>query len=211
MYNYQYEITDSGMVNIKGLPFKTRYVEVPNSKYSRKLNSYVLIKIDLENALKYLDKAVETDDLTIRIGLFRIAVILYTKCFLPAKNGGRSNIDKHKVYKNVPEDPIGCHEKFLKMRHKYLAHDEEDFLDAQFGMILDMDSEKAIAVAYIEKQAKFDYDESIDILQKLCQISLNWTKEELKRERKNVEENLKRQKFEELNAYPDMRIKLGTL
>ena len=46
-YNYKYEIDESGVVVLKGLPFKSRYVEVPREKQFRMLYSYVLVDIDL--------------------------------------------------------------------------------------------------------------------------------------------------------------------
>ena len=50
-YNYKYEIDESGVVVLKGLPFKSRCVEVPREKQFRMLYSYVLVDIDLYYAL----------------------------------------------------------------------------------------------------------------------------------------------------------------
>ena len=53
-YDYKYEIDESGVVVLKGLPFKSRYVEIPREKRFRALYSYALIDIDLYYAVEYL-------------------------------------------------------------------------------------------------------------------------------------------------------------
>ena len=210
-YKYIFNIDEDGLIHITDLPFKTRYVEVPREERFRKLYSYVLIRIDLITAMKYLEVATTTTDPIIREGLFRIAVVLYAKCYSPAKHGGRSNIVEGKVYKDVQGEPIACHNKIRDMRSKYIAHDEDDFLDAQLGAVLDLDAKRLCGVAYIEKQAKFDYDNTIHILYTLCKISLEKVEAELDAETASIDEYLRKRDFDTINSYPDMKIKYDTI
>lgn len=87
-YNYRYEIDESGVVVLKGLPFKSRYVEVPREKQFRMLYSYVLVDIDLYYALEYLQLCSKTANEIARQCFFRMAVIQYANVTHPPKMEG---------------------------------------------------------------------------------------------------------------------------
>lgn len=207
-YGYQYEIGSDGVVHIIDLPFKTKYVEVPREDRFRKLYSYVLIKIDLTNALKYLKIAACTTDPIVKDGLFKIAVVLYIKCFSPTQHGGRSNIAENVIYKDIPGEPIKCHDKFKDMRNKYIAHDENDFLESQLGIVLNTDEKRICGVAYIEKQAQFSYGKSIEILQELCRTSIEKVEKMLEIETEKVHHYLNERDFDVINEYPELKVQL---
>lgn len=207
-YRYQFEIDENGNIKIIGMPFQTKYVELPRTERYRKIYSHTLSDIDLKRAMDYLERAVQKKDLIIREGLFKMAVITYAKCFLPSKNGGRSQLEASKIYKDVDGDPIKCHEKFVHMRHKYLAHDELDYKEAQVGLVLDIDSRRKVGIANVEKQTKLDYDESINILYTLCKIACNKVENMLKEERTEAEQLFDAVDFADLEQYPEMRIQI---
>lgn len=207
MYRYQYSFDkETGRMCVTGLPFKTKYVEVPREKRFERLYSYGLIKIDLINAMKYLEISLQTADVTIKEGLFRIALVLYIKCFNNS-GGGRSQLSLNKIYQDIAGEPIECYKKLKRIRDKYIAHDENDFLNAKLGMILNENEKCMVGVAYPEMQAKFDYDETLKILQSLCKIALEKTEICIDKEIHNAEEYLKQRNFEIISKYPEMIIK----
>lgn len=205
-YNYEFEINDSGMIILKGLSFKNRYVEVPREDRFRTLYSYVLIDIDLCYALQYLDLCVQAKSDIKRQCFFRMAVIQYAKCYSPSKNGGRSQLDATKVYRDLPDDPIGCHEKITDMRNKYFAHDEMDFKASKLGAVLNVDEQKVVGIAYPRMQAKFDYDLTITILKKLCEKTKEWVCNKLDEEVERISEYIEQKGFDELNRYNNLYI-----
>ncbi len=204
--NFDYMIDEQGYIKILGLPYKTRYVEIPREKNLRKLYSYILIDIDLEYVMKYLEICKQSDSPVVKEGLFKMAVVQYAKCFSPSKRGGRSNINENRVYRDIPNDPIGCHQKFIEMRKKYFAHDEGDYSKAQIGALLNMDDKVYVGCLPIRKQAKFDYDESIDILMILCKVARNWIQKEIEIANQLVGDYLRELDFEVLDSYPDLKV-----
>lgn len=190
---------------INGLPFATKYVEAPREKRFERLYSYVLIKIDLENALKYLEISLQTDDMIIKEGMFRIALILYIKCFNNS-GGGRAQLPLNKIYRDIPGEPIECYNKLKRIRDKYIAHDENDFLNAKLGVVLNENEKCIVGIAYPEMQAKFDYDETLKILQSLCVIALKKTDTYIDEETNNVEIYLEQREYEIISKYPDMTV-----
>jgi len=205
-FSYNYEIDDQGHIRLLGMPYKARYVELPREDRFRKVYSYVLIDIDLEHAIGYLEMCKQSDSPIVKEGLFKMAVVQYAKCFSPPKHGGRSHINENKVYKGAKGDPIGCHQKFIEMRMKYFAHDESDYAQAKVGALLNMDDKKYVGCVYLRKQAKFDYDETIDILITLCRIAKSWVRNEINTALKEVSDHVKEVDFEVLVSYQDMRI-----
>ena len=205
-YNYEYEINEYGVVVLKGLPFKSRYVEVPREQQFRSLYSYVLIDIDLYYAISYLDLCFKTNNEIERQCFFRMAVIQYAKCYSPSQNGGRSQLDATKVYRGLPDDPIGCHNKFIDMRNKYFAHDENDFKALKIGAVLNIDDRKVAGVAYPRMQAKFDYDATISILKQLCQKTKEWVCAKLDNEIARVSQYIEQKDFDVLTGYDDLRV-----
>ena len=205
-FHYNYEIDDQGYIRILHMPYKTRYVELPREDRFRKLYSYVLIDIDFEHTIGYLEACKQSSSPIIKEGLFKMAVVQYAKCYSPAKHGGRSQITENKVYKGIEGDPIGCHRKFMERRMKYFAHDESDYLQAQVGALLNMDAKKYVGCLYPRKQAKFDYDETIDILMTLCNAAQNWVKNEIDAALEEVSNYIKELDFKVLTSYQDMRV-----
>ena len=205
-YKFDYDINESGMLILKGLAFRNRYVEVPREDRFRKLYSYILIDIDLSYALEFLVRCINMYDDIDRICYFQMAVIKYSKCYSPSKKDGRSQLSATKVYKGIEEDPIGCHNKFIEMRNKYFAHDENDFKASKLGAILNIDERKMMGIAYPQMQAKFDYFETIAILMKLCEITKNWIGEELDKEIECVRKYVEQRGFDILNNYKDLTI-----
>ncbi len=205
-YDYEYDINESGGVILKGLPFKNRYVEVPREKQFRILYSYVLIDIDLYYAINYLKLCDKTANDIERQCFFRMAVIQYAKCYSPSQNGGRSQLDARRVYRDLPDDPLGCHNKFINMRNKYFAHDENDFKASKLGAVLNMDDHKIMGIAYPKMQAKFDYDVTIKILKELCQKTRDWVCDRLDEEIDRISQYIEKREFDEVNSYDDMRV-----
>jgi len=203
-YRYQYNFDEqTGKISITGLPFKTKFVEVPREKRFERLYSYGLIKIDLLNAIRYLGISLQTTDMAIKEGMFRIALVLYIKCFNNSGRG-RSQLSINKVYKDVPGEPIECYLKLKKIRDKYIAHDENDFLNAKLGMVLNENDKCIVGVAYPEMQAKFDYDETLKILLSLCKIALEKTEIYIDDEIHNVEQYIRQRNFEIVSKYQEM-------
>ena len=205
-YDYSYEVNEAGIIVLKDLPFMNRYVEVPREERFRILYSYVLIDIDLYYAISFLNYCNKTRNDLERQCFFRMAVIQYAKCYSPSKNGGRSQLNKEKVYKGLPDDPIGCHDRFIHMRNQYFAHDENDFKAAKLGAVLDLDNRKVIGIAYPRMQAKFDYDTTISVLKKLCEETKKWVNERLEKEIDRIRKKKKKRGFDVLNGYDDLRV-----
>ena len=205
-YDYEYDVNKSGRIILKDLPFLNRYVENPREEQFRKLYSYVLINIDLYYALSFLELCTQTVNDIERQCFFRMAVIQYSKCYSPSKNGGRSQIDAARVYKNLPDDPIGCHDKFIEMRNKYFAHDENDFKALKLGAVLNIDEQKIMGIAYPRMQAKFDYDCTIAILKKLCERTKEWVCTKLDEEVDRVSKYIEQRGFDIVNRYEDLTI-----
>ena len=205
-YNYKYEIDESGVVVLKELPFKNRYVEVPREKQFRMLYSYVLVDIDLYYALEYLQLCSKTTNEIERQCFFRMAVIQYTKCYSPSQNGGRSQLDAPKVYRGLPDDPIGCHDKFIAMRNKYFAHDENDFKAAKLGAVLNVEDRKVMGIAYPRMQSKFDYDATISVLMQLCQRTREWVQDKLNQEVDRISQYIEQRDYDVLAGYDDLRV-----
>ena len=63
-----------------------------------------------------------------------------------------------------------------------------------------------MGIAYPEMQAKFDYDETLKVLQSLCKIALEKTDIYIDEEVHNVENYLKQRGYEIVNKYPEMII-----
>jgi len=211
LYRYQYSFDkETRKMFITGLPFVTKYVEVPREKRFERLYSYGLIKIDLLNAIKYLEISLQTDDMTVKEGMFRIALILYIKCFNNS-GGGRSQLSLNKVYKDLPGEPIECYNKLKRIRDKCIAHDEHDFLNAKLGMVLNENEECIAGIAYPEMQGKFDYDETLKILQSLCKIALVKTDKYIDDEIHNVEKYLKQRDYKNVSKYPEMTIDVNEI
>ena len=206
LYDYEYEVDESGIIEIKGFPFRNRYVEIPREKQFRKLYSYVLIDIDLCYAISFLEQCAKTTDDIERQCCFRMAVIQYAKCYSPSRNGGRLQLEASKVYRDMPDDPIRCHDKFIDMRNKYFAHDENDFKASKLGAIIDVDNQRVIGVAYPKMQAKFDYDATISILKQLCQKTKEWVSLRLDQETERISRNIEQRDYDVLNGYKDMRV-----
>lgn len=205
-FNYQYYYDENtNKIHILGLPFKTKYVEVPRENRFNKLYSYVLIKMDLLNAIRYLNVSLHTEESIIKEGMFRSALILYMKCFSNSKSG-RTHFSPSVVYRDVPQEPIACHEKFENMRNKYIAHDEKDFLFAKLGMVLNEDEEQIVGVVYPELQAKFDYDENIAILQTLCSYALLYTEAQTDIALGEVQEYLSDRDYDIVSNYKEMTV-----
>ena len=116
-------------------------------------------------------------------------------------------MDAEKVYKGMPDDPIGCHNKFIEMRNKYYAHDENDFKAAQLGAVLNVDEDKMVGIAYPRSHTKFDYDATISILRRLCQRTKEWVSTKLDKERERVSSYVAQRGYNVLNGYNDMRIR----
>lgn len=209
MYRYQYSFDkETGRICIIGLPFATKFVEVPREKRFERLYSYVLIKIDLVNAIKYLEISIQTNDMTIKEGMFRIALILYIKCFNNS-GGGRLQLPLNKIYQGVPGEPIECYKKLKRIRDKNIAHDENDFLNAKLGVVLN-ENEKCISgIAYPEMQAKFDYNETLKILQSLCKIALEKTDIYIDEQVHNAENYLSQRSYQTVSKYPEMMINVS--
>ena len=211
VYNYQYYLEkETRKIYITGLPFATKYVEVPREKRFERLYSYSLIKIDLLNAIKYTDISLHTYDRTIKEGMFRIALILYIKCFNNS-GGGRSQLPLNKAYKNIPGEPMECYRKLKRIRDKYIAHDEQDFLNAKLGMVLNKDQKCIVGIAYPEMQGKFHYDETQKIMKSLCKIALDKTDEYINEEMHSVENYLKQRDYEIVSKYPEMTIDVNEI
>lgn len=212
IFNYQYEFdNDSRRIYITGLPFTTKYVEVPREKRFERLYSYGLIKMDLVNALRYLEISLQTDNLIVKEGMFRIALVLYIKCFNNS-SGGRPQLPLNKVYQGIPGEPIECYNKLKKIRDKYIAHDVDDFLSAKLGMVLNENAKSILGIAYPEVQAKFDYDETLKILLSLCKIALEKATEYFNNEVHNVEDYLKQHiNYDIARKYPDMTIDINEI
>lgn len=205
-YNYKYEVNESGLVILKDLPFLNRYVEIPREEQFRKLYSYVLIDVDLYYALSFLELCAQTVNDIERQCFFRMAVIQYSKCYSPSKNGGRSPLNATRVYKDLPDDPIGCHNKFIEMRNKYFAHDEKDFKASKLGAVLNIDEKKIMGIAYPRMQAKFDYDSTIAILKKLCERTKEWVCIKLDEEVDRVGQYIEQRGFDVLIEYKDLTV-----
>ncbi|MBW4081966.1 hypothetical protein [Paenibacillus sp. S150] len=163
------------------------------------------MKIDLLRAISYLDISLHTTDMTIKEGMFRIALILYIKCFNNS-GVGRSQLSVNKVYKSTQGEPIECYKKLKRIRDKYIAHDEIEFLNAKLGMILNENEKCILGIAYPEMQAKFDYDENLIILQSLCKIALERTNLYLEEEIYKVENYLRQRDYESVSKYSEMTI-----
>lgn len=205
-YNYKYEIDESGVVVLKGLPFKSRYVEVPREKQFRMLYSYVLVDIDLYYALEYLQLCSKTTNEIERQCFFRMAVIQYAKCYSPSQNGGRSQLEASKVYRGLPNAPIGCHDKFIAMRNKYFAHDENDFKAAKLGAVLNIEDRRVMGIAYPRMQRKFDYDATISVLMQLCQRTREWVQDKLNQEVDRISQYIEQRDYDVLAGYNDLRV-----
>ncbi|CQR52533.1 hypothetical protein [Paenibacillus riograndensis] len=211
LFRYQYDLNEeTRKMYITGLPFETKYVEVPREKRFERLYSYNLIKIDLLSAISYLDISLQTTDMTIKEGMFRIALILYIKCFNNS-GVGRSQLSVNKVYKDTQGEPIECHKKLKRIRDKYIAHDEIDFLNAKLGMVLNENEKCIMGIAYPEMQAKFDYDETLIILQSLCKIALERTNLYLEEETHKVENYLRQRDYEIVSEYSEMTIEINEI
>ena len=205
-YDYKYSISENGVVILEGSPFRNRYVEVPRENQFRSLYSYVLIDIDLYYAISFLERCSKTADDINRQCYFRMAVIQYAKCYSPSKNGGRSQLDAAEVYRGLPDDPIGCHNKYIDMRNKYFAHDEKDFKDSKLGAVLDLDNHRFFGIAYPKMQARFDYETNISILRTLCQKTREWVCIELEKETDRISRYIGQRGFDELNRYCELRV-----
>ena len=211
MYHYQYEFDkETGRIYIIGLPYTTKFVEVPREKRFERLYSYGLIKIDLVNALNYIGISLQTDDMIIKEGLFRIALILYIKCFNNS-GGGRLQLPLNKIYKDIMGEPIECYAKLKRIRDKYIAHDEKDFLFAKLGVVLNENENCIIGIAYPEMQTKFDYDETLKILRSLCKIALEKTDIYIDEEVHKVENYLKQRDYGIVSKYPEMTINVNEI
>lgn len=211
LYRYQYEFNEeTRKMYITGFSFETKYVEVPREKRFERLYSYGLIKIDLLRAMSYLEISLQTTDMTIKEGMFRIALILYIKCFNNS-GVGRSQLSINKVYKDIQGEPIECHKKLKRIRDKYIAHDEDDFLNAKLGMVLNENEKYVMGIAYPEMQAKFDYDATLVILQSLCKIAIERTNLYLDEEIHNVESYLRQRDYEIVSKYPEMTIEVNEI
>lgn len=211
LFRYQYILNEeTRKIYITGFPFETRYVEVPREKRFERLYSYNLIKIDLLKAISYLDISLQTIDMTIKEGMFRIALILYIKCFNNS-GAGRSQLAVNKVYKDTKGEPIECYKKLKIIRDKYIAHDEIDFLNAKLGMVLNENERSIVGIAYPEMQAKFDYDETLLILKSLCEIALEKTDFYLEEETHKVEDYLRQRNYEIVGGYSEMTIDINEI
>lgn len=206
IYDYKYDVNEFGVVVLKDLPFENRYVEVPREEQFRQLYSYVLIDIDLFYAIRFLELCSETDNDIERQCFFRMAVIQYAKCFSPSKKGGRSPLNPATIYRDLSNDSIGCHNKFIEMRNKYFAHDEMDFKTSKLGAVLNMDSHKVMGIAYPKMQTKFDYNENINILKTLCQKTKDWVSSGLENEIERIGEYIEQKGFDVLDGYGDLKI-----
>lgn len=114
----------------------------------------------------------------------------------------------NKIYKEIPGEPIECYKKLKRIRDKYIAHDEYDFLNAKLGMVLNENEKCVVGIAYPEMQAKFDYDETLKILQSLCKIALEKVDIYVDEEVHNVEKYLNQRNFEFVSKYPEMIVKV---
>lgn len=205
-YDYQYEVDECGTIRLNNLPFVNRYVEIPREEQFRNLYKYVLIDIDINYAIGYLELCTNSITDLERQCFFRMAVILYAKCYLPAQNGGRPQLNAAKVYKGLPDDPLGCHDKIIEMRNKYFAHDENDFKTSKLGAVLNMDDHRMEGIAYPRMQAKFDYNLTIDILMKLCKKTKEWVGIKLDEEIERIYHYIEQRDFDELNGYENIRV-----
>ncbi len=94
--------------------------------------------------------------------------------------------------------------KLKKIRDKYIAHDENDFLKAKLGMVLNENDKCIVGVACPEMQAKFDYNETLRILQSLCKIALEKTEIYIDDEIHNVEQYLRQRNSKIVSKYQEM-------
>ena len=137
---------------------------------------------------------------------FRMAVIQYAKCYSPSQNGGRSQLDAPKVYRGLPDDPIGCHDKFVAMRNKYFAHDENDFKAAKLGAVLNVEDRKVMGISYPRMQSKFDYDATISVLMQLCRRTREWVQDKLNQEVDRISQYIEQRDYDVLAGYDDLRV-----
>ena len=113
-------------------------------------------------------------------------------------------MDAAKVYKGVADEPIECHNKFMEMRNKYFAHDENNFKASKLGAILNVDAGVMMGVAYPQMQAEFDYFDTMAILRYLCQITQKWVSKRLDSEISSVMRYVEQRGFEVLNSYENV-------
>lgn len=201
-----YEVDEqTGQLRAIELSCNSKCVEVPREDRFKGLYSHILIKIDLKDALRYLERASKELDYDIRDGLFRMAVISYAKCFSPSKRGGRSPLDVGKIYAGN-ENEIDCHERFIEMRNKYFAHDEKDFKNALVGLLLDVDSQKYIEIIDVAQRGEFAFDDTLKILTILCEQALQKVDDMIVADKESLNSYFEEKPYYEFEGYPEIRI-----
>ena len=198
---------ESGILKAENLCFNSKCVEVPREDKFRGLYSHILIKIDLENAITYLERAIVEDDYSIKDGLFRIAVISYAKCFSASKRGGRSPLNAEKIYKGNKED-IYHHKCFVEMRNKYFAHDEKDFKDAMVGLLLNVDSREYVEIIDVALRGEFAFEATLKILRVLCEKNLDEVEIMIKNDKESLRAYFDEKNFCDLEKYPEINLKM---
>ena len=202
-FYYDFKIDDVGFIKIKNLPGKVELLSAPREKQEEKYYSYVLHDTDIKNAISYLEKALQVEDVIEKEALFEAAVIKYIKCFTSSKSG-RKQLIPSKVYNNIQGDPLGCHMKFKEIRDSYIAHDQNDFLTVRMGLVLQDGELKGVVCPPM--QSVFYYEDNINILLALCKITCSFVENILNEEIDKIHEKYKDEwDIKIIKSFPKMK------
>lgn len=177
---------------------------------AKKLADLSSIFQDLKFTIEILKRLIKllkdkSEDIILVESLWTTALVSYARCFSSGKRFGlKKNIFKNK---NLKGDPVGCHNYYINLRNKHIAHSVNPFEQIVVDLQLSNPKEKKVlGVSVLSQKLICSSIEGVETLIRLVIIVFKEVKEQCKECEKKVLEKGKSIPLDELYSKVRSRI-----
>lgn len=120
------------------------------------------------------EKFTEIEDITLAHGMFKNFVLSYAKCF-SSSGKGKISLDCNEIFTSRQDLKVN-HEKIIKTRNTYVAHNDDNEYDISIAMTLEGQNEITLAQTYTIRTPLSDYKafrETVEYCEKQVIIKFN--------------------------------------
>jgi len=207
MKHFQYSRTATGIF-VEGYPDAVKVIRLTN-KIARRAAELWLHKVDLDFAADCLKEIIQisADKRVMREGLWRSAIVHYTKCFGQSK--ARFQLAAKSIFK---ADPLAltAHNYIVDLRDKHIVHDENAYAHCFPGAILNR-ADKAPKIEEIGCFALYVQtlnEQELKKLLLLIDIVHQWVEDEFEKVSEVITKDLEQIPYTELLGRDDLTIQL---
>lgn len=101
------------------------------------------------------EKFTEIEDITLAHGMFKNFVLSYAKCF-SSSGKGKISLDSNEIFTSRQDLKVN-HEKIIKTRNTYVAHNDDNEYDISIAMTFEGKNEITLAQTYTIRTPLSDY------------------------------------------------------